>query len=73
MPKISTIFECDNEEGTTGSLGIDEDAHLYWNGQRIVTEQRVTLSWWVNVAVILSGVSTVAIAVFTALLYFKPN
>lgn len=71
MPTISTIFEHDNEQGKTGTLGIDEDAQLYWNGQRIVTEQRIKLSWWVNAAIILSGLSTAIIAVFTALLYFK--
>lgn len=70
-PKISTIFEHTNDEGQTGVLGIDEDTRLYWNGKLVVTEQRVSLSGWVNLAVILTGVSTALIALFTALLYFK--
>jgi hypothetical protein len=72
MPMITTIFEQDAGTGKTGILGIDEDARLYWNGQLIVTEQKVKLSWWVNCAVILGGVSTAFIAIFTALLYLKP-
>ena len=72
MPlEIQTIFEQDTEGGKTGVLGIDKDARLYWNGQLIVTEQKVKLSWWVNLSVIVGGLSTAAIALFTALLYFK--
>lgn len=55
-----------------GVLGIDEETRLYWNGQLVVTEQKVKLSWWVNFSVIVGGLSTAAIAVFTALIYFKP-
>lgn len=69
--KITTIFEQDTDGGKTGSLGIDEDARLYWNGQLVVTEQKLQLSWWVNLSVIIGGLSTLVIAVFTALMYFK--
>lgn len=72
MRTITTIFEHDADTGKTGVLGIDEEARLYWNGELIVTEQKVKLSWWVNLALILGGVSTALIAIFTALLYFKP-
>jgi len=72
MPMITTIFTHDAGGGKTGTLGIDENTRLYWNGQLIVTEQKVRLSGWVNFAVILGGVSTALIAIFTALLYFKP-
>jgi hypothetical protein len=71
MPTITTIFEHCADTGKTGVLGIDEDARLYWNGRLIVTEQKIKLSWWVNIAVILGGVSTAVIAIFTALLYLK--
>jgi hypothetical protein len=72
MPReIQTIFEQQTDGGKIGVLGIDQDTRLYWNGQLIVTEQKVKLSWWVNVSVIIGGLSTAAIAVFTALLYFK--
>ena len=70
-PKITTIFEhIDN--GKTGVLGIDDKARLYWNGQLIITEQKVRLSWWVNFSVVVGGLSTAFIAIFTALAYFKP-
>jgi hypothetical protein len=72
MPTIETIFEYSADKGGTGVLGIDEHMRLYWNRQLIVTEQKIKLSWWVNIAVILGGVSTAVIAIFTALLYFKP-
>jgi len=68
---IQTIFEQETEGGKTGVLGIDEDARLYWNGQLVITEQKVKLSWWVNLSVIIGGLSTAAIAVYTALLYYK--
>jgi hypothetical protein len=70
-PKITTIFEQDTDNGKTGFLGIDEDAQLYWNGQRIVTEQKIKLSWWVNFSVVVGGLSTAVIALFTILMYFK--
>jgi hypothetical protein len=71
MSTIETIFEHPTDSGTAGVLGIDDEARLYWNGRPVVTEQQVSLSWWVNGAAILTGVSTAVIAVFTALLYFK--
>lgn len=69
MPNITTIFT----HGPRGVLGIDDDGRLYWNGQRVVTEQKIKLSGIVNLAVILGGISTVFIAFFTALQYFKPR
>lgn len=69
--KIEEIFEHTSDSGVTGTLGIDEDGRLYWNGKAVVTEQRVELAWWVNLSVIIGGLSTLAIAVFTALMYFN--
>lgn len=68
--KIEEIFSYDSDFGA-GSLGIDEDGRLYWNGEPVVTKQRVELAWGVNLAVIIGGLSTLVIALFTALLYFK--
>lgn len=72
-PEITTIFNFpqDEEGGKEGVLGIDREGRLYWNGQLVVTEQKVKLSWWVNISVIVGGLSTAAIAIFTALMYFK--
>jgi hypothetical protein len=68
--QIEIIFEHENDLGQTGILGVDEDNRLYWNGQSIVTEQKVTLQWWVNVAFIITGLSTLALAVFEGLKFF---
>jgi hypothetical protein len=71
MTTKTTIFETDTESGKPGVLAIDEDARLYWNEQLIVTEQKIKLSWWVNIAVIVGGLSTAVIAIFTVFSYFK--
>jgi hypothetical protein len=71
-PEITTIFEHDTDTGKTGILGIDDKARLYWNGQLIVTEQKIKLSWLVNSFVVIGGLSTAVIAVFTVLMYYKP-
>jgi hypothetical protein len=68
---IEEMSSYETDSGAKGSLGIDEDGHLYWNGIPVVTEQKVKLAWWVNFAVIAGGLATVVIAVFTALMYFK--
>jgi hypothetical protein len=72
VQQITTIFETDSNTGKAGVLGIDDDAKLYWNGQRIVTEQKLKLSWWVNLSVVIGGLSTAVIAVYTVLVFYKP-
>lgn len=64
--KLSTIFTHQTDSGVTGELGIDEDGRLYWNGQPVITEQRVKLDWWVNISIIVGGVATAVIAILTA-------
>ena len=71
-PKITTIFEKDTDAGKAGILGIDDEARLYWNGQLIITEQKIKLSWLVNIFVVVGGMSTAVIAAFTVLMYYKP-
>lgn len=69
-PKITTMYEFD-EDGTSGSLGIDKNNQLYWNNEPIVTEQKVRLSDCVNWSIIIGGFSTLIIAIFTVLSYFN--
>jgi len=70
--EIQTIFTQDiNGSDKVGTLGIDKNGNLYWNEKRVVTEQVVKLQWWVNLSIIVGGLSTAGIAVFTCLLYFK--
>lgn len=44
------------------ALGVGDDGRIYWEGKGIVTEKRLTLSFWQKVG----GVVTVASAVVVA-------
>lgn len=68
---IETIFSTETDGGVEGKLGIDSNAKLYWNERAIVTEQKITLQWWVNFSIIVASASTLAIAIFTGLQFFK--
>jgi len=47
----------------TEHIGVDEEGRLYWKGKPIVTEQRISLQWWVNVGIIVGSLSTLCIAI----------
>lgn len=51
-------------------LGIDENNKLYWDGKPLVTEERIVLARWVNAAIILGAISTLALAAIEALRFF---
>jgi len=67
--KIRELYQVEFADGLKGALGIDERGRLYWNGEPVVTAQRVLLSWWMNFAIVVGGLSTLAIALFNALAY----
>lgn len=69
--EIEIIFTHVSDSGVDGALGIGKDGRLYWNGRVLVTEQRVSLAWWVNFSVVVGGLSTFVIALFTVLLYLR--
>lgn len=69
MLKIRELYKVEFADGIKGALGIDERGRLYWNGESIVTDQRVFLPWWVSFAVVACGLSTLVIAVLTVLMY----
>jgi hypothetical protein len=50
-----------------GRLGVDETGRLYWDNKPVVTEERITLAWWVNAAVTVGGVSTFVLALLAVL------
>ncbi len=64
------IFSHESDSGSKGELGIDEHGALYWNGNPVVTEQKITLKWWVNLSAILAALSTVVLAILTTATYF---
>ena len=58
------------EGGQHFSLGIDEKARLYVNGELVVTQQRVRLQWWINVALFVGAAGSLTQGVFAGLTYF---
>jgi len=71
MSKITPIFTQDiikdREKIGEAELGIDEDYKLYWNKKEILTKQKITLQWWVNLSIIVAAASTLALAVLALL------
>lgn len=44
-------------------LGVDESGKLYWDGKPVVTEEKISLQWWLNAAAISGALSGVVLAV----------
>ncbi|MDP2002904.1 MAG: hypothetical protein Q8J86_08230 [Desulfurivibrionaceae bacterium] len=65
MPNIKTITLDQLDR-----LGIDETNKLYWDGKPLVTEERIVLARWVNIAVIVGAVAALITAVVEALKFF---
>ena len=59
MPKITEFMNTDAPSGKQLSLGIDNEGRLYVNGERVITEQKVSLVWWVNIVVVLGGARSI--------------
>lgn len=68
-PKIHTIFSQELDNGTEVEFGVGEDQQAYWNGKPIVTQEKVVLQHWVNVALIVTAVAVIGQAVFAGLSY----
>jgi hypothetical protein len=51
-------------------IGVSDDRKLYWNNKPILTEQKITVEWWVSVAIVAASVSTVMLAVLALLQFF---
>ena len=49
------------------ALGVSDDGYIYWDGKRIVTEKRLTLSMWQKIGAILTVLATLVIAAESAL------
>lgn len=71
MSDIEVIFWHEADSGAKGELGIDEKGRLYWNGRPVVTQQKVTLQWWVNLSAIVAAISTVVTAGISVATYFN--
>ena len=69
MLKVRELYKVEFSDGVKGALGIDEHGRLYWNGDPVVTAQRVLLPWWMNLAVVAGGLSMLAMALLNGLAY----
>ena len=67
MAEIKMIFEHKGHE-----LGLnDKTGELYWDEKKIITEQKLALNWWVNIAIVLGAVSTAVMAVMAVIEFLK--
>ncbi len=64
---VELIFSHSTANGGSGELGVDKNGNLYWNNKKVITEKKVSLNWAINAAIIAGGISTVVIALITAL------
>ena len=71
MLKVRELYKVEFADGVKGALGIDEHGRLYWNGEPVVTAQRVMLSWWTNLAIVAGGLSMLAIACLNILTFLS--
>ncbi len=56
----------------TGALGIDERGQLYWSGEPVITEHRVSLPWWIDLSLVIGSLSLLVIAAAVTWSYLKP-
>ena len=61
--EIEEIFSTATADGKEQSLGLGKNGKLYWNGKEIVTKQKITLQWWVNISIVIGAISTLILAI----------
>lgn len=71
MLQLDDFMITETASGKTATLSFDEDGHLYINGQKVVTEQKVKLEMWVNVAIVLGALGGFAQGLVAVLGLFK--
>jgi hypothetical protein len=57
---VEVIFETDDSEGKTHSLGLDSEGHLYWDNRPVVVERGIALTTWQKIGAVV-GVASGAI------------
>lgn len=65
LPHIHEVSSIELGSGVAGSF--DEDGALYWNGHTAVMMQKISLDSLVNISFLVTGASTLVMAVFSAL------
>jgi hypothetical protein len=72
MRKIRELYKVEFGDGVKGALGIDERGQLYWSGEPVITEQRVSLPWWIDLSCVIGSLSLLVIAAVVAWSFLKP-
>ncbi len=65
--EIEEIFSTVTADGKSGSLGLDKNGKIYWNKRELITKQKVSLQWWVNISLIIGATSTLILAIVAVL------
>jgi hypothetical protein len=58
--QLHPFFNFTDGEGKKTELCVGDDRNMYINGKKIVTESKLELSWWVNVAAVLAGLGAIS-------------
>ena len=72
MAKIHELYQVEFSDGVKGTLGIDQRGQLYWSGEPVITERRVSLPWWIGLTFIIGSLSLVVIATAVGWIYLRP-
>ena len=72
MRKIHQLYKVEFSDGVKGALGIDGRGQLYWNGEPVLTEHRVSLPWWIDYSCVIGSLSLFVIAADVAWPYVRP-
>lgn len=68
---IHPVFSQELPDGRELTFGIGDDGKAYWNGKPIVTEEKVVLQSWLNMAIVITAIAAAAQAIFAGLAYFR--
>jgi hypothetical protein len=60
-------------DGSTKKLQVDEDGRLYFDGKPVEIKNKVSLTWWVNIAAILAAAGALAQGTMAVIAYFWPH
>ena len=63
IDKLEVFMETDGPDGNKVYFGIDRHGRLYLNGDPVTTDSRLTLHWLVTTAAVITGSSTLALAI----------
>ena len=57
--KLHRFYTYTDDDGKETEVCVGDDRNMYINGRKIVTESKLELSWWVNVAAVLAGIGAI--------------